>query len=96
MEIAETDLSVVPRSEEVGLGWGEDSVIGDYALSGAGNADQRDADSLFDLDEFVDPIKFDLGHYKKEFTPEYARLCPPILRRLKPHFLFYEVFPVIR
>ena len=54
-----------------GLGWGNDSVVGDLATSGAGAAKAVDLDSLFDLDEFSDPLTRDLRGYRPNFTSKF-------------------------
>eukprot|EP00039_Didymoeca_costata_P023359 m.6836 g.6836 ORF g.6836 m.6836 type:complete len:1419 (+) comp3592_c0_seq2:225-4481(+) len=64
LEILESKID-----KDEALGWGSDSVMGDeVAVSGAGEAMALDDDSLFDLDEFNDPLRHDLAAYKEEFT----------------------------
>lgn len=59
------------RAGANGLGWGNDSVVGDFATAGAGGAKAVDLDSLFDLDEFSDPLARDMYHYKPSFSSKF-------------------------
>ena len=59
-------LANVPRADR-GLGWGEDSILGDdHAMSGAGKALAADNDSLLDVQTGAS--------YEQEFTPEMEQL----------------------
>ena len=59
-------LANVPRVDR-GLGWGEDSIMGDdHAVSGAGKAVAEDADSLLDVQTGA--------AYEEDFSPEMEQL----------------------
>eukprot|EP00040_Diaphanoeca_grandis_P033921 m.208614 g.208614 ORF g.208614 m.208614 type:complete len:1279 (+) comp33015_c0_seq1:308-4144(+) len=61
-KVAETKLPADPR----GLGWGTDSIMGDEAMSGAGNAIPQDKDSLMGYLTEHD--------YEKDFTKDMETL----------------------